>query len=365
MQGGPIYGQVAPSSIISSNNRTGAVTVVDEAVFTPDSSYMTPTNVALEWDVRLGFPTPAVAPIAGIGKSILVLRVVLGGTPNKFYPKCSVSIYQNTTLFATLGYRAVADPLGQLFIFPWNALGILTSGSNLRAQIDFEPGDNGSYAKLELARLYFESSSVSDDTGWLPSTSGSSIDEESGAPPTLSLQHFPLVSWTGVTQLSFMFLDDQVDHDPDLGGTLVSVPTDNVIKAVAPGYIEAGVAVIGVAIQTQIGVPNSEPPRVGIHTESVNGRTLGGQSYGAVLYSFRTASFTLILTEDEANRFMAEIPWRKGVSGAFYLSLEPDADAANQTFTSFWCTLSEDVNDLQNFGNVDTRRISISVEEKL
>lgn len=339
--GQPAYQDLAPTSIISSSNMSGAVTDVDEVAFSPDGLFMAPTATTSPWSVRLGgYATPTVPPTTGAYRAFAVVRVVLQGVPILLYPKLSVSLFQSGTVVSVLGTRAVTQTAGQLFIFAWDPTVLTDStGANLRLNLAFDNGDNGCYAKLDLARLYVESTNLSQDSGFLASPWAGYSDKDI-KPPTISLPYFPPSPWTNVSNITLMLIDDQVEHDPDVGSAAVGVPVNNIDTTTIDNYVEVGRFDAGEAIFLSIGLTQDQTPAAEVNIQGTSGSTLSGQSFGSDLWRRReTTPLELVVTRNEGLTLMQRIAWEKGNTGAFYIAFEPDSQLEYQIFTNYLATL--------------------------
>lgn len=341
MEGHPIISSYNASGIIDSTNLTGVAANISDQLDFPDGLVMGPIDSSLPWSVKLGFLTPSIPPVIGPAKCLFKLRVNLQGSPIGIYPDCKVSLYQGTTLLAYLGSRACADANGQVFIFPWDAVSLPASnGSNIRALVAFNPGDGLSYATLESFHMDIDTSVISTpghDTGWVLSPiSGAEEDE---LLPVVNMHYFPPTEWTGIIEMSFAIIDDQVDHDPFTSPVYI----DSIHTPIAPGFVDLGIAVAGEAMFFSIGETQGSPlTSTIIMEETGSGTTIGGQSFGADLWRRRSISGAqFIVTESEKNQFMQRIAWAKGKSGAFYLAANPDESMEDNMFMSFWATLTE------------------------
>lgn len=340
--GGGLYTVLNTTSIATSNNRTGNVTDVDEAILTPDSLYMSPTTTTSDWSVRLNFSTPGSSPITGTARGLIVLNVILVGTPLVKYPRVSVDLYQSNVFLQSLGYRAVTRSSGsQTFIFDFDPVVLSNSnGSSMSALISFQPGSNTSYGKLDTARCYVITATAEKDSNFINSPSYLNPSRESITKRSTSFHYFPVSPWLDITNVYFQIVDDQVDHSPDMGNSVSGIPINNVKSPESQLYTQAGVWVAGGTLEFNPGLTPKEPGSVGIAIQGVSGNTLGGQSYGANTWIRRkTGPLTIYCTRAEADLFMEHVPWLKGNSGAFYLSMDPDIDQQHQKFQSFWATL--------------------------
>jgi hypothetical protein len=331
------YVTTAPNNVAASTNVTGAVGNVDEAISSPDASFMTPTTTTSAWSVNLDFATPATAPVTGAGMAMFVLRVLLVGTPVATYPRLLVGGRDSLTELPTdLGTRAITSSTGsgQVLIFPFAPFGP-ADGSRIGIRIDGEPGDSGSYCKLEACILYTETVVPAKDSGWLASPVASYSDDDD-PPPTISLPYYPAAAWTSQSGVSLLIADDQTEHDPDTGGAAAGVPIANLLS-LPSGYVEAGVFCGGGALAPR-GIRHGGGPGVEVLVEQRGGTSVAGQTYGADGFRRRSMSWDLMATRDELLALMNRIAWRRGQSGAFFVSAEPDIAVARQLFESFWAT---------------------------
>ena len=372
MEGEPNIEVLQPSSIISRTNASGTVSDLLDDIQYPDHAYLGPTSSASSWESTIEFNTPSVNPISGLARCMFIIRAKLFGEYTSIYPMCTVELYQGSTFLFNLGWRAVAAGLGgggdgQVFIFPWNpSILVNPTGAGIRAKVTFAPGDNTAYAKMDSIKLYSDKTTSAKDSGWLPSpTAGSSTEDKH---PTVSFHYFPTTPWILPSSLSVCILDDQVDHDPYLGSSFVAqLYVVNVEKALPDGFTDLGVVSAGKAMFLSIGETQENPITVEIIIQETGGKTLGGQSYGLDLFRRRgipTADF--IMTEEEKDFFMEKIAWIQGLSGAFYISANPDNETPSN-LSSFWgvLTRASATRTKGSLGGEQYFTVSTSFEEKL
>jgi hypothetical protein len=340
------FSSYAPSSMSSPTNRSGVLTDVDELISAPDGLFIGPTVTTSPWSSTFAFPTPVQSPPVGAANGLIVVNASMFGVPTSKYPKLTATLIQNGVTLSVLGWRAVTSLSNQTFIFDFNpSILTIASGALISVKLDFSFGSGTAYAKLDTLRLYTMGSSVSvHDSGYITSPYRSSILREKVITPTLSFHYFPAGVWSGLSNIELYIVDDQVQHDPPMGTSITGVPVTNVHTPLAQGYIEAGILVGGDSLTFTRGLTVSNPGSVGIRIEDVSGYTLGGQSYGASTFKRRrTGPLTIECTRDEADAFMRYVPWAKGHSGGFYLSLDPDISLSYQEFQSFWAVLVGEV----------------------
>lgn len=348
------YNNMIPFSIVSSTNLTGIVTNIDENITGAlDGLYVGPSNTALDWNVLLSFSTPSDNPATGTARAHFAVACQLFGTPLVTYPRLIAELWKSGSKVADLGWRAVtsASAASGIYIFPFDPT-LLSSPTGAGTQIKLfgEYGGNGSYFRVDCVNLFFESSAngVSvNDSGWIVSPTGNFNSSDNSIPPQTNLQYFPSGSpWTlsGQVSISVLIMDDQVDHNPDIGVGVHGVPLTSVILApyYATGYTQAGVFVAGTALSQQTGVIRPSNPAVGVVTQGLGGTTLGGQTYGADSWRRRTfPPMSMVVTRDEGFTILNSVMWLKGNSGAFYLSFDRTLSAKYQIFSGAWVTVRD------------------------
>jgi hypothetical protein len=363
--------EVAANSIVSSTNRSGALTDIDEVIASPDGLYMSPTVTTSAWAVNLGFGTPSSTPVVGAYRQMFVLRLQLFGTPTNFYPTVSAIVDQGGTTIASFAPRAVTTSAagGQIIILSFDASAFLVaSGSNVHLQLSFTPGDNSSYIKMDTARWYTDAtiSAIGGapfplyDSGWQDSPTGYYTDEDPIS-PTVTLQYFAPSTWgsepigvhsnKGVNVLTLAIQDDQIDHAPYVyTGSPGGVPATIANLWLPPGYVQTGLVRGGTCIFFGTSSVGSTSPSSGIQrpgpgsgilVNELGGRTIGGQSYGADAWRLRQGDpINIIGTRDEILTLQNRIAWRKGHAGPFFAAMDPDILPQYQMFSSGFWTLT-------------------------
>lgn len=343
-QSGLSFSESAPDAIPSSTNMSGVVGNIDEAISSPDASYVSPTVTTSAWDFQLDFATPGVAPAFGGTKAMFVVRAILVGAPTTRYPRIAVNPMAGASSQGPVAVRAVSvsTGTGQVFIFPFNLeAGVYAAnGSDIRMFASMEPGDSGSYAKIDAAWLYTESTTPPTyDSGWLDSPTGSYTDED-GPQPATGIAYWPSSAWASVTAVGLLIADDQTDHDPNEGTAGNGIPIVN-ISQTPTGYIDAGVFLAGPAVVLSRGIRHGSGPLTRILVEERGGVTEGGQTYGTDAFRRRALTMDLLVTQDELLTLQNRLPWRRGHSGAVLFSADPDLGVLRQQFLSFLATVRE------------------------
>lgn len=345
---------VAPTSIFNTSNLTGVVANIDEAISLADSSFVEPTTTTASWEFHVAFANPAPLPRTGTAMAFVVVVAKLFGVPENAYPKLDWKLRESGASRGHQTWRAVtvSTGTGQVFIFPFDPAALLDeSMAGVECEILGQPGDNGSYFKIDTVACYCEDSALTSrfDTGWLPRPLAATASDYDGPQPVINLHHFRSEtetlgqpSSTPLPRITLMILDDQADHDP-VDATYWSHQDAISLAALRrepDGYVEAGVAIVGPALFLSTGVPyGSAGPQAPIVTQGLGGSSLVGQSYGADSFRLRTISVELQVTRDELDIIKDRIAWRRGNSGAFYFAAEPDIPISRQTFNAGWWTL--------------------------
>lgn len=377
---------LAPASIINSSNVTGAVTNIDEVVSSPDSAFVEPTTSTASWDFQVTFANPASFPRPGTAMAFVIVVAKLFGTPLVAYPRLTWTLRESGSDRGHLSSRAVtvSAGTGQVFIFPFDPADLVDESMNgVECGILGQPGDNGSYFKIDVIRCYCEDSVLTSrfDTGWLPRPLATTATDYDGPQPTISFHQFlpetvtlGQPSATPLPRISVMILDDQTDHDP-VDATYWTYPDAAsliALRRVADGYAEAGVAIVGPALFLSTGVPyGSAGPQAPIVVEGLGGTTLIGAAYSSDTFRLRTATVELQVTREELDIIKDRIAYRRGNSGAFYFAAEPDIPAGRQTFNSGWWTLTSMSGETQVAMDYDDGdgtllyRVTLELTEKL
>lgn len=337
---------IPPQTVVASTNMTGAVGNVDEGISASDGLNMAPTTTTSPWSVTLRFFSLGGTINTGDDMMAIVVRVRrafsgAGATLPASLPLVTASLA--APAFA-LGYRAVTVSAtgGQIFIFPFKRSNF-TSVADCQVKLDFTPGlsaSGGQYAVLETVACYYDATTLSSpthDSGWMTVESDSRLARVA---PSQHIHYIPPTPWTNIISYAVQFRTDQAIHNPlvtvDGIVPVEAVPTDPV------AYVQAGVFAAGQAIIPALGVRAGRGPMAG-YPESVamEGTTVGGQSYGADAYSFRSIPpLEVVVTRDELLLLQDQIGYRKGRSSPFYVAVEPGVAQKYQVFSSGWVTLA-------------------------
>lgn len=337
--------KAVPSSIISSSNRTGAVTAVDEDVSSPDGSYMQPTSPSSPWNVTLKFFALSGTIDTGTDKMCFVVRaakqaVGAGAVAPVTLPAISASIpasVSSTGLVKQLGYRAVTNSStnGQFFIFPFSRADFLLT-TDLQVTLSFTTGTSasgGQFAVLEAVSCFYETITLSTpayDSGWLNIPGDS---RPAPVQPVKRFHYFPDTPWANVLAYGMMFRSDQTQHDPPLDNN-GRPPVSAIVTPV--DYVQAGTVVVGEAEIIDDAFPLPSSPGSTIETVEVSSESIVGKSYSAD--AFRRTLFDdpieLIVNRDQLLVLQDQLAFRRGHSGAFYVALEPGVEMKYQQFTS-------------------------------
>lgn len=342
---------LAPATLYNASNVTGVVGNIDEAISSPDSSFIGPTTTTNAWDFGVTFANPSVTPRTGTAMAFVVVVAKLIGSPILAYPKMSWVLAESTLDLGTQSWRAVTESAGtgQVFIFPFNPATLAApSMVNVESQFVCSAGDNGSYAQIDTIRVYYENAALTSrfDTGWLPRPLSPDATDYDGPQPTVNLDYFlPATVTLGqsgsspLPRLTVMLLDDQADHDPADASYWVFPNSAglSLIRRFQDGFVDGGVAVAGPALFLERGVPYaSAGPQSPVRVENLGGTSLIGNSYGSDTFRVRTLTIELLATRAELQSLKDRIYFRRGNSGAFYFAAEPDIPIEYRTFNSGW-----------------------------
>lgn len=349
-----------PSALVGSSNCSGTAADIDEAINSPDGSTIGPTSPSSQWSTYIDFPTPPLPPSTGPSRAAFVVvarRAFTGGATSGnaiSAPTLSLRLAagNGVTYALSLGSRPVMKTAvsGQILIFPFNpadlyaATGVSTA-ANLQCQVVATTATHAagnSYILVDALACYYEdstSATFTNDSGWL-TISGHSFTQP--LDPTRTLHWFPSSAWTGITTAYLLFRGDQTQHDPPTTDLLFEVPALSVVQS-PPSFVEAGVWCGGEKIEPAHGIRKGSGPLSRTSSANLAGLTAGGQSFGADSYRRRsTDTLDLLVTRAEADRLTKEIAFRRGSTGAFYVALDPGADADFQSSIAWWATLKPD-----------------------
>lgn len=337
-----------PNSITPVDNVTGAYTDIDEDIYTPDGSVLSPTNTALIMSVYVDFETPT-ATLKG-GDDLLCFVIVAkrvytgaGATSPTTIPKLTCYLQEGGSAIRNMGTRAISSTSNQIFIFPFSKseLGTAT-GAAIQAGIFVSPGTSASGAShgvVDTVALYYERTVVSGfDSGWLTIPAD---EYPSPIRPVQHIQYIPDTPWENVLGYNVLIRSDQAIHDPlstNMGGEIpVGVIPKNPDQFVQVGVAPAGIGIYPANDAQFVGIP---PTRLLIQEVRADG--WAGQTYGYDAWKrIETDVIELLVTRVELLSLQDQLPWRRGYSGAFLVAINPSDPLAEQTFTSFWCTLLE------------------------
>lgn len=337
--------RATPSVIVTSSNRTGAATNVDELIASPDGLIMNPTNAALSWSVTLRFTAPTGTINTGADMMAVVVRARrvftgAGADDPRTLPVLTASLA--APAFA-LGSRAVTVSAaeGQIFIFPFKRSDF-TSLSDLQVKLDFTTGASFSgaqYAVLESVACYYEQVTLNTpthDSGWITVETDSRLARQAPAQHT---HYFPTLPWEGIIAYAVQFRTDQSTHNPQT--TTTGLVAQGVVPEDPVSFVQAGVLPAGGVIAPGRGVRHGSGPMAGTpEVQMLSGSSVGGQSYGSDAYAYRASGpIEVMVTREELRLLQDQVGFRKGRSSPFYLALEPDVDAEYQMFTAYWATL--------------------------
>lgn len=341
---------LAPTSVFNTSNATGVVANIDEAISSPDSAFIEPTDPAASWDFQVTFANPAPLPRTGTAMACIVVVAKLFGTPLLAYPRLSWILKESGADRANLSVPiTVSTGTGQVFIFPFDPASLVDpSMAGIESAFSGFPGDNNSYFKADTVRCYCEDSALASrfDTGWLPRSLAATASDYDGTQPVIKEHYFLPETVTlgdpSTGRITLMVLDDQADHDPVDAAYWGFANAAGLItlRREPDGYVEAGVAVAGPALFLSSGIPyGSAGVQAPVVVQGLGGASLIGQAYGADTFRLRTISVELQVTREELDILKDRIAFRRGNSGAFYFAAEPDIPASRQVFNSGWWTL--------------------------
>lgn len=351
--------ETAPSALANTSNVAGVVGDIDEQIVAPDSLFVGPSTTTNTWSLDIQFGTLSAVPKQGTAMAYIVIVAKLFGTPVDAYPVLAWNLRESGVDKGPVTSRAVtvSTGTGQVFVFPFNPADLLDpTMANVECHIVGYTGDGGgggSYFKIDAVQLYYEDIAHTSrfDSGWLPRPLSQDATDYDGPQPTINLEYFledtvTLGATTALPQprVTVMLLDDQADHDPISAAYAAKPDAASVLalRRTPDGFVDIGVAVIGPAVflSSPSGVPyGSAGPQSPVEVNNVGGVSIVGSSYGSDSFRQRTIIVELRATREELGTLKDRIVFRRGTSGAFYFSAEPDIQSKYKTFNSGWWTV--------------------------
>lgn len=115
--------RVAPDTLITQTNLSGSITDIDDDPDSPDGNWLTADDDEIDTDARVGFATPASAPLVGKGLQEFKVQVrkTSTATGNR-HPTLTVYLYDNGTVIRNLGSETVQSTGSQVFSFFWDGI---------------------------------------------------------------------------------------------------------------------------------------------------------------------------------------------------------------------------------------------------
>lgn len=409
----PLY-SLAPTSIQASSNITGTVTNVDEPISSPDGLVISPSpSPASTMSMRFGWPSFSPSfPRTDVTACFTVrvkLSTLVGGSGSTFsYPTIACELWENGVQKAVLGmkaisYQAISAFNGyEVFNFPFGFSQLVNAdGRNLECKITLTPGhfptsdQSGGgyfYVSMESITCYYDSASelvyntiISPpgsaspvyDSGWLTYYESLLLDDSSPSVkvPQKNLHYFPLPVWAAVTSMAIMFRADRKISNPasfTQAGTAY-IPYGARIGGTSPN-ITVGCIPIGKCLTLVEGIPKKSLSLFRVATtQSAGGSTIGGQSFGSDEFRRRVCdSVDIIASEQETELIQHNIAWTRGLSGAFYVAVDPDngpTDSVKQEFGAAWVTQTQDMTQpkllIGGGGAARKYQFTMSLSEKL
>lgn len=356
---------LAPTAIVASTNRTGAVTVIDEGQV-GGGDFMTPTT-GTDWDVHLSFPSPSAD--MSIGEDLQAVRAqikvqaVFAATVQTATVRCD--LYESGVFVANLGVKSLNSATVQDYVWPFDA--VLLSNPNaagIEIKLTFVGNGSASYApKLDSVGIACDITTDSINT-----SSVYLSPWETYAPFTGSgIVRLPEVSGTGSNWLidfgatktfKVCYIFVRSDRSPiDMDTTVETPPAQH-------GYVQIGSVILG---ETWSPAKDRDfGPLVSTKDYSSKARTYGGQRFGSRRFVQRILSIPLPwLTPAEAHTLFDRILWRHGILKPIFVAILPD-DATEATHTSFLATLRNPENAISaTTARVYNRGMNLEFEEEL
>lgn len=329
---------LAPTAIVASNNRTGAVTVIDEGQV-GGGDFMTPTT-GTNWDVHLSFPTPSATLSVGADlqsvRAQIKVEALFPTTVATATVRCD--LYESGALVANLGTKVINSATVQDYVWPWDAsLLAATSGANVEIKLTFEGNGNASYApKLDSVVIACDVTTDSVNTADIYSTSWETYAPFAGSdilrvPEIAGQGNAWLIDFGATYTFAVAYVFVRSDRSPiDIDTSLETPPTQH-------GYVQIGCVILG-----ETWSPTADRdfgPLVSTKDYSSKSRTYGGQHFGSRRFIQRILFLPLNwLTPAEAHSLFDRILWRHGILKPILVSILP-GDATEETHTTFLASL--------------------------
>jgi len=269
---------------------------------------------------------------------------------------------------ADLGVKRVLSSTGQWLCWGWDAALLAGDGSDAELKLIATPKAL-KYVEVDAVAFLYERAEavnlvaqVRSDSGWLPVPASAASGfgapgPEDGAGATTVVVEVPAAGGGSVAGVAGVYVLIAEDHAPPDFANDEATPTE------PPGYVEAGVLVLGRAWSPARGIP-AQGEFLRVVDPSRVQRTPGGQTFGVRLRPFREVTLQLgALTAAEARGLIDRFLLRHGARRPVLVRLLPD-DADWAPLGAVWAELVE----AAAFGGAAARgrlRGSLTLREKL
>ena len=358
------------ASFAASDNLSGSVGDVDEG-FTPDGAWVGPTSEGLEWSVRVTFSAVGTC-VAGAYRQQFWVYARADGSTAQYRATLAAELWEAGAKVADLGVKPVLSSTGSWLVWAWDAALLAGGGADAEVRLVATPTDTGSaWVAVEVGSVVFLFETANDvddvvevrsDSGWLlvapAAASGfgapASEDDLAGVTVVVPIAEKSGGGVDGVHSVYVLIADD---HAPVDTGDSEELPRE------PPGYVEAGVLVLGRAWSPARGIP-AQGEFLRVVDPSRVQRTPGGQTFGVRLRPYREVTLQLgALTAAEARGLIDRFLLRHGARRPVLVRLLPD-DADWAPLGAVWAELVE----AAAFGGAAARgrlRGSLTLREKL
>ncbi|HQP93370.1 MAG TPA: hypothetical protein PK570_05350 [Thermoanaerobaculia bacterium] len=359
------------ASIEASTNLTGSAGMVDEN-FTPDNSWIGPTTTGSAWDVRFAWSGFLGALVDGAYRQQFWVYARADGSTAATPCTLEAELWEAGAKVADLGVKPVLSSTGQWLCWGWDAALLAGDGSAAELKLIATPKalkPAPRYVQVDaVAFLYERAEAVNlvaqlrSDSGWLPVPASAASGfgapgPEDGAGDVTVVVEVPASSGGSVGGVAGVYVLIAEDHAPPDFANDEATPTE------PPGYVEAGVLVIGRAWSPARGIP-AQGEFLRVVDPSRVQRTPGGQTFGVRLRPYREVTLQLgALTAAEARGLIDRFLLRHGARRPVLVRLLPD-DADWAPLGAVWAELVE----AAAFGGAAARgrlRGSLTLREKL
>jgi len=332
------------SSLEASTNLTGSGGMVDED-FTPADTWIGPTTTGSVWDARFGWSGFLGALVDGAYRQQFWVYARAAGSTAATPCTLEAELWEAGAKVADLGVKPVLSSTGQWLCWGWDAALLAGDGSSAELKLIATP-KAGAYVEVDsVAFLYERAEAVNlvaelrSDSGWLavPADAVSGFGApgpEDGAGDTTVVVEVPAASGGSVGGVAGVYVLIAEDHAPPDFANDEATPTE------PPGYVEAGVLVLGRAWTPARGIP-AQGEFLRVVDPSRVQRTPGGQTFGVRLRPYREVTLQLgALTAAEARGLIDRFLLRHGARRPVLVRLLPD-DSAWAEVGTVWAELVE------------------------